>query len=271
MTSDADAAPCSSTASFNSRNARYCSRKIQRQVQRFAELRSADVAQVLDELPLAILKDPLPARLAGQVVVEHQLHAFLAHVVDIRTSDDVGRGLPGRVEAVVFAPDVQSLESPVTRTRATTSGGTRRAKTGVLRGCRPRCVCARPRRLHWSSAAPTTHEGRSRRTGRSRRIRARLLAMGALTASGSPLRSKIMPRCTGDRRLRGWTALVALLLQKLALRDHQIDGATGQARHREQESRNHGMMAQPRADIGFGRRPAWPFRGCGPSGRPRLL
>ena len=68
----------------------------------------ADLLDVLHDLAVAVLDHALGAVFAGQPVIERELEAFLAFVVDAREADDVARDFARRVVAAVFAHQVHA-------------------------------------------------------------------------------------------------------------------------------------------------------------------
>ena len=85
--------------------------QIQGEVQILAALRGAQIGEVAQGAAGAVAQHPLGAGRAGQRGVVGQFDALLAHVVDVRAADDVGRGLPGRVEAMRRAADVDAVDA----------------------------------------------------------------------------------------------------------------------------------------------------------------
>ncbi len=69
-----------------------------------------DVVEILDRASPAVAENALGAGRTCQVRIEGKLHAFLAYIVNISATQEMGRGLPGRVETVVLAADVHALD-----------------------------------------------------------------------------------------------------------------------------------------------------------------
>ncbi len=69
----------------------------------------ADALDVLDAIALAVLDHALGAVLAAEPVVEGQLRALLARVVDVGEAEQVPGDLAGRVVAAVLARQVDAL------------------------------------------------------------------------------------------------------------------------------------------------------------------
>ena len=80
--------------------------QVDREHQVPARARRADALHVLHDAPVAVLDDPLRAVLAGQPVVEGELEALLAGIVDIGEAQQVTGHLAGGVVAAVLARGV---------------------------------------------------------------------------------------------------------------------------------------------------------------------
>ena len=70
----------------------------------------ADALDVLHDAAVAVLDDALGAVLAGEPVIERELQAFLAGVVDVGEAEHVAGHLARRVVAAVLARGVDARE-----------------------------------------------------------------------------------------------------------------------------------------------------------------
>ena len=82
--------------------------QVDRQHQVAARAHGADLLDVLHDVAVAILDHALGAVLARQPVIERQLQAFLALVVDAGEADDVPGHFARRVVAAVLAHQVHA-------------------------------------------------------------------------------------------------------------------------------------------------------------------
>ncbi len=67
-----------------------------------------DAVDVLNDVPVAVLDHALGAVLPGKPVVERQLEAFLARIIDVRESQHVPGDFAARVIAPIFARGVHT-------------------------------------------------------------------------------------------------------------------------------------------------------------------
>ena len=202
-----------------------------------AALGRAQIVEVLHRPSGTVAQDPLRPRRAGHGGVERQFHALLAHVVDVRAPDHVGRGLSRRIEAMVGAAhfdavDVQRLDAPrgvrrdpprqvdealaaagqapLQALRRCAEGAAQAvqigAAQGVLLGVQPDVVHRRAHRQRFAVAVEN-HAAVHRNVHHAHR--------------------------TG----------LALALEEVAFADDQIGGTRRQASQRKQEEHQHGVVA----------------------------
>jgi hypothetical protein len=182
--------------------------------------RRTDQVHVLDDLPAAVADHALGAGVAAQPVVERQLQAFLAAVVDVGEAEHVRDRLALRVEAAVFAlRDTPGMSSA--RMRAASSGLMRRFRY-------TNSLSARWLRRCWQFVLRHAQRTRQRRQPRRRLQQFLRIAPDRLHRRGHRQRLAV---AVGDHAARGrdrdfaQEARIALLLVELVVDDLQVDRA----------------------------------------------
>ena len=84
--------------------------QVQGKMQVLAALRRAQIGEVAQGAARAVAQHALRSGRARQRGVEGEFDALLADIVDVRAPDDMGRGLPGRVETMRRAANVDARD-----------------------------------------------------------------------------------------------------------------------------------------------------------------
>ena len=211
-----------------------------------AELRRAqvvqipDIVQILYRAAATISQYAFGTWRAGQVLVVGQLHALLAHIVNVRTTHKVGRSLPGRVETVIFAPDPHAVDL---RLGHAADHVWRQPPSQVGETLGPRTVTLFDNLGGLVQDVREALQVRRRQRG--------LLGVHPGVAHGGADRQRLAvavedhAAVNRNRDLANRTRL-ALLLQEIPFGDRQIACSTGEAYESDQEHQDDGTVATSR-------------------------
>ena len=167
--------------------------RVDRQADVLAVERGHAVADVLDDAAEPVLDDAARAVAAGELLLERELDAFLAVVLDVGEADDVRGGLAFRVLALVLAHLVDALERGRSTPWRRSSSTWRRSQTKFG-------LSAEAARSSAARVMPSRRASRARLAASPSRSFgiAQIDGAGTLAARIRPLRSRMRPRLAGS-------------------------------------------------------------------------